>query len=96
MAESAVAQMEYATTGLLGGSHPLMLERVDPDSIPDLVRRLKVVEASVRDFRLHLDAQINGRRCLMCGKPIAGRADRVLCSPLCRKRFNRGASPLEP
>lgn len=54
---------------------------------PWMIDELREAEASIRHLRSLLEDQLAGarRRCGECGNTMAGRSDRVYCSPKCRQ-----------
>jgi len=59
------------------------------------VDKLREAERSIRDLRVQLEARLvgNDRRCLRCGKRVAGRADKKYCSDRCRIEAHRHKLP---
>lgn len=67
-------------------------------SLDSSVRRLREMETRLRRFRKRLEALQAGddRKCPACGKPVAGRTDKVYCSTACRIRAHRGSQVARP
>jgi hypothetical protein len=84
---AADGEITADTTGFPGAS------QLDRSRMPVWIEQLRDAEAGIRQLRLALQAMVDEveRVCIVCGTPIVGRADKVLCSATCRKRFNRGA-----
>jgi hypothetical protein len=74
------------------------LDGVSRVNLERWTRQLRDRETQLRQIRKQLEAlqSKDSRACPVCGRPVAGRPDKVYCSASCRIRAHRGSKPATP
>ena len=79
------------------GFSPAELTELRTSDMSELVAAYETAAQSMRVIHAQLErlaANAPERVCIVCGRPIAGRVDKVVCSGRCRARAYRHRGPL--